>query len=247
MTRFGTHRRAGVPFGARRGGTPSRSWLLACLHAALVIILCSACSDETCPAECDPCGGPHFAVWNMEIQPAETEPLDTTYLSARCGPFSCPPTDFGWFVSVGDMGPLVRQERECTALAAAGNCESWVIEEMVIWYPPHVAVLCRGELRLLIPCWGEFVMSIYARYGHAVAPLLILSQPPGAEILLDDQSTGLTTPDTLCVRDWWRDHTVTLRLSGYQSESWSTENLLSPLVIDSVVSRLEPDYDGETR
>jgi hypothetical protein len=225
-------------------GRSRRLWIVA--HLCLSLLLGASCSHDSCPLDSEACPGPaHLTVWSFAISPTETEPVDTTYLSLRCGLFVHPPGHFQWSISVGELGPIMRYAIECASLSDSITCRGWIVDQAVIWYPPPAGALCRGSLRILIPCWGEFQGSIYTATGHVVSPLLVISEPMGAAILLDNASTGLTTPDTLCVRDWWHDHIVTLELVGYESQSWSTHDLLSPFGIDSVMARLKPSHDSD--
>jgi hypothetical protein len=71
----------------------------------------------------------------------------------------------------------------------------------------------RRIVTLLLPLFGCTYMS-------GDPNVLVTSRPPGAEILVDGRSTGLTTPALLDLGGLFGgDHEVTLQKDGYEPET----------------------------
>ncbi len=57
-------------------------------------------------------------------------------------------------------------------------------------------------------------------YVHGDSRVLVTSEPPGADIVVDGQDTGMTTPTMLDLDGFFGDdHQITVRLEGHQPET----------------------------
>jgi len=131
---------------------------------------------------------------------------------------------------------------ECTGVDSSVKCDSWRVEETIMWLPPQSETPSSGYFEVEVfhcnpltgePEWSGFVSTIFACGGHPVLLYRVGSRPSGARVFLDGMDTGLMTKATLCIREWWREHTVTVELDGHEPASTMIP-ALCPCVWDSI-------------
>jgi serine/threonine protein kinase len=102
--------------------------------------------------------------------------------------------------------------------AATGQRTPAVIENVPV-QRPHEVVLSGPTLRRtpvpVKPEPGRMVLRVHAQLGSAVGSIEVVSEPPGAQVLLDDRPIGLT-PVTIGDVRLDQRHRIDLKLGGYE-------------------------------